>query len=254
MTKAENPKDAIGSKKLPVHLWPNIATAYGSIGMAEGARKYGRNNFIAAPVRAHIYVAAAMRHLMAWMEGEEYSEVGVPHLGNALATIAIILKARQNGTLIDDREFLTDIGEGAYGAEVEHLVQCLRNMESSVKVDKEPKHWDRRDVVEEVVVEPKPEMYARGVHIEGEWVVLPPDAAVFSGNHREAILTYRGPAPADGAVTSCDSVESSLAKAGWRFEHVMLRRGILRVNPELQHRLVFNRLDGYEVKVQLLKS
>ena len=150
MTDTTNPKHAAGSAKLPVHLWPNIATAYGSIGMLEGETKYGRNNFIATPVVASIYIAAAMRHLMAWQEGEEFTKEGGPHLGNALATIAIILKARNQGTLIDDREY-TRI-EGAFHAEFDKLTKIGNDMRAWLQKDMadhgkpEPKHYDRRDI------------------------------------------------------------------------------------------------------------
>ena len=107
-----NPKDAIGRTKVPMSLFPPIAVAYGSVGMLEGMFKYGAVNYRAAPVAASVYLDAAFRHLAAWRDGEEYCvEIGDdgqpielgPHLGNALACIAIILDARLHGTLIDDR-------------------------------------------------------------------------------------------------------------------------------------------------------
>jgi Domain of unknown function (DUF5664) len=248
---ADNPKDVIGSKKLPVHLWPNVATAYGAVGMAEGAMKYGRNNYVVTPVRAHIYVAAAMRHLMAWMEGEEYTAEGGPHLGNALATIAIILKARQNGTLIDDREFLTDPDDNAYGREVDLLMNRMRVLEERVKVDKEPRHWDRRDA-KDFTASKAHVAEEKVILLDGTYVNLPPEAVVKEASMRSVVLVYSGPAPADGAVTACDSTESSLARAGWRFEHVMLRRALMARNPTLANHFVFNKLQASEVKVQLL--
>ena len=69
--KPTNPKDAIGSGKLPLHLWPTTATALGCISMLNGMLKYGRSNFRAVGIRASIYYDAAMRHLNAWFEGED---------------------------------------------------------------------------------------------------------------------------------------------------------------------------------------
>ena len=43
--KETNPKDAIGSQKLPLHLWPTTATAMGCLGLLDGALKYGRANW-----------------------------------------------------------------------------------------------------------------------------------------------------------------------------------------------------------------
>lgn len=103
--KASNPKDAIGSDKLPLHLWPGTATAAGCIGLLNGMLKYGRSNWRVAGVRASIYVDAAKRHLDAWFEGEEVDpDDGVPHLSAVLACIAIIVDARAAGKLNDDRQ------------------------------------------------------------------------------------------------------------------------------------------------------
>lgn len=102
-----NPKDAIGSVKLPLHLWPAEATAMGCLAMLEGKLVYGRSNFVAdGGVIASIYVDACERHLKAWMSGEEYSpDRGIPHLANALGCLAILVKAQAHGKLIDDRDF-----------------------------------------------------------------------------------------------------------------------------------------------------
>lgn len=99
-----NPKDLIGSKKVSISKFPMVALIYGSHAMMNGASKYGPYNWRAKDVQASIYVDAAFRHLIAWFEREENAEdSGVHHLGHALATIAIILDARENGSLIDDR-------------------------------------------------------------------------------------------------------------------------------------------------------
>lgn len=138
-----NPKDAAGRAKVPLHLWPAAATAYGSIGLLEGELKYGRNNFRATPVAASVYVAACKRHLDYWIEGQEVaSDTGSPHLGNALACLAILVDAKTNGTLIDDRNYAPDAD--AY----ERLMAELTAQVAKLKVmfaDKNPKHWDARD-------------------------------------------------------------------------------------------------------------
>lgn len=140
---AANPKDAIGRAKLPLHLWPTTATAFGAIGFLEGELKYGRNNFRAAPVAASVYVAAAKRHLDAWLEGQENApDTNNPHLGNALACIAIIVDAQVNGSLIDDRNFTPD--PGAYGRMVCQLTAQAEALRKQF-ADRKPKHWDARD-------------------------------------------------------------------------------------------------------------
>jgi hypothetical protein len=102
--KNPNPKDSIGSSKVPMHLWPMEATVLGTLGLLDGAGKYGRSNYLVAPVRASIYYDAAMRHLAKWFSGEETDEdSGIPHLGHVLACCAILVGAQAAGTLIDDR-------------------------------------------------------------------------------------------------------------------------------------------------------
>ena len=142
--RSTNPKDEIGSTKLPLQLWPAEATAMGCLGMLEGAEKYGRNNFIAGDgVIASIYIEAAKRHLDAWFEGEEFApDSGVPHLGNALATIAIVVKCQAHGKLVDDRNYSPN--PGAYRRLVANLTPHVARLKAMFK-DKAPKHWTIAD-------------------------------------------------------------------------------------------------------------
>ena len=99
-----NPKDLLGTKKVSLTKFPMTALIHGAHAMMNGAAKYGPYNWRAKDVIASIYVDAACRHLAAWFEREETAEdSGVHHLGHALASIAIILDAQENGNLIDDR-------------------------------------------------------------------------------------------------------------------------------------------------------
>lgn len=102
--KPTNPKDAIGSSKLPLHLVPTTMTAMASVAFLNGALKYGRANWRVAGVRASIYVDAAKRHIDAWFEGEEADPLdGTPHLAAALACLGIIVDAQAADKLTDDR-------------------------------------------------------------------------------------------------------------------------------------------------------
>jgi hypothetical protein len=106
-TKPTNPKDLIGSTKLPYHLWPETATAVGVLALLDGALKYGRSNWRVAGVRASIYIDACRRHLAAWFEGEDNApDSGLPHLGHALACLAILVDAQAANKLTDDRMVL----------------------------------------------------------------------------------------------------------------------------------------------------
>lgn len=140
-TSAEtNPKKQFGLASLPLHLWSDLASAYGALGLYNGACKYGRNNFKATPVEASIYIAAAKRHLAAWSEGEEFDPAdGVPNLGGVLANIAILLEARAAGTLVDDRQ----MGTG-YLKERETLKQIMADV-TKVHEGKSPRHYTIKD-------------------------------------------------------------------------------------------------------------
>ena len=102
--KPSNPKDIIGSNKVPLGLVPGTTMAYLAIGHLEGDLKYGRVNWREAGIRTMIYIDAALRHIEKFKEGEWADpETHVPHLANALACMSIIIDAHHSGKLIDDR-------------------------------------------------------------------------------------------------------------------------------------------------------
>lgn len=104
-----NPKDKLGSEKVSLTKFPPIALAHGAHAMMNGADKYGPYNWRGKKVRASIYVDAAMRHWLAWFEGQRTaSDSGVHHLGHAMACAAIILDAEATGNLVDDRPIFGD--------------------------------------------------------------------------------------------------------------------------------------------------
>lgn len=140
-----NPKDAVGSNKLPLHLWPMSATAFGCIGLANGMFKYGRSNWREAGIRPSIYVDAAIRHLTDWFEGAEADpEDGVHNLAGAIACVAILIDAKMTGKLEDDRNF-NGVGWRAARALMEPHVARLRELHA----DKSPKHYTIADAAQE---------------------------------------------------------------------------------------------------------
>lgn len=139
-SKALNPKDAIGSGKLPLHLWPTTATALGSLGLLDGMLKYGRSNFRVIGIRASIYVDAAKRHLDAWFEGEDVDpDSGLPHLAHALACMAILVDAQAAGTMADDRSC-----PGGYRKLVTELTPHVARLKA-MHEGKDPKHYTIAD-------------------------------------------------------------------------------------------------------------
>jgi len=139
-TKPTNPKDVIGSNKLPLHLWPETATALGCLACFEGALKYGRANFRVIGVRASIYVDAVRRHINKWFEGEEFDQdSGLPHLSHALACLAIIVDAQAAGKLNDDRQV-----PGGYIQLLADLTPHVSRLKEKY-ADRAPKHYTIKD-------------------------------------------------------------------------------------------------------------
>ncbi len=102
--KGINPKDALGAAKVPMHLVPPASTILQALCMDDGNIKYGPYNTRMEDIQAIGYIAAAKRHLDAYMDGQDYDSItGKPHLGYALATIGLVIDAWLNGTLIDNR-------------------------------------------------------------------------------------------------------------------------------------------------------
>jgi hypothetical protein len=102
---SENPKQALGDKKIQLQIVPPAAKIAIANGLVEGAEKYGPWNWRDIPIRLMTYVGSAQRHLDAWIEGEELDPDGdgKTHLEGAIASLAIILDAISSGSAIDDR-------------------------------------------------------------------------------------------------------------------------------------------------------
>lgn len=99
-----NPKDLLGTDKVPLSRIPPVAILHEGMAMGNGGDKYGPYNWRGNAVQADIYIDAAMRHILAWFDGEEYAEdSGVHHLGHARASLGILLDAQATGNLIDNR-------------------------------------------------------------------------------------------------------------------------------------------------------
>ena len=154
MTDTMNPKDKLGKSKLPYHLAPESAIAYMSMGLYEGMVKYGRTNWRASKVLASVYYAALLRHALDWFEGQNQSDDSQNmHLGNCLACLAILVDAKVHGTLVDDRNYITEESDAGLRKMKEQLLGIMRNIES-LYGDKNPKQYDHRDAMKESGNEP----------------------------------------------------------------------------------------------------
>ena len=138
-TNPLNPKDAIANGKIPLHLWPSTATAMGAIGLLDGMNKYGRLNWREAGVRASVYASACQRHLAAWFENEDNDpESNLPHLGHALACLAILVDAQAANKLTDDRQY-----PGGYRKLMDELTPLVAMVNEKYDDKPEPRHYDK---------------------------------------------------------------------------------------------------------------
>lgn len=72
--------------------------------LKHGADKYGIRNWLKNPIQSSTYEGAMLRHLKAWLEGEDIDpDSGYSHLTHLRACCAVVLDAESHGTLIDDR-------------------------------------------------------------------------------------------------------------------------------------------------------
>lgn len=100
----ENPKDAIGSKKVTLAVLPWRVLWQVALAMLEGALKYGRHNYRAAGVRASVYFDAAQRHIGDWWEGVDMDpDSNLHHLDKAIAALMVARDSMLEGNFIDDR-------------------------------------------------------------------------------------------------------------------------------------------------------
>lgn len=102
--KESNPKDAVGTKKVPFSTVPSKIIAEVGLAMLEGALKYGRHNYRSIGVRTSVYYDAALRHLTAFWEGQDVDpDSGLPHVVKAMACLAVLRDSQIVGNVVDDR-------------------------------------------------------------------------------------------------------------------------------------------------------
>jgi hypothetical protein len=110
--EANNPKAAIGEKKIPLGLCSPAGMFHEAMAMLNGAEKYGAWNYREVDIKASVYLHACLRHIFLYFDGEEKAaDSGVHHLGHAKACLGIWLDAIQTGNYVDDRPQSSNLGE-----------------------------------------------------------------------------------------------------------------------------------------------
>jgi hypothetical protein len=106
ISQRHNPKYVQAQKEgkvdystLPLHVLEDLARV-----MQTGAEKYGRFNWRRDSIEARTYIAAIMRHTIAWAEGQSFDhDSGIHPLAHVMACCALVMDAQRLGKLIDNR-------------------------------------------------------------------------------------------------------------------------------------------------------
>lgn len=105
-----DPKGEAGKAKAPLWLLPPEAMRQAAWAHGLGAAKYCAWNWRGNKVQASTYISAMMRHIAAYLDGEDndaetsaHAGQPVSHLANVIASANILIDAKAHGTLIDDR-------------------------------------------------------------------------------------------------------------------------------------------------------
>lgn len=99
--------------KPPISLLPLAGVEAAARAFQDGL-KYGLHNYKKG-MSAHELADAALRHIFAYLSGEDItpdSENGAPHLGCAIAELMMIEECKRLGTLVDDRFKPKDSNDG----------------------------------------------------------------------------------------------------------------------------------------------
>lgn len=111
VSKETNPKDAISTKKprfysgLPANVTKEV-----SIGMMEGAMKYGRHNYRVTGVRASVYIDATIGHILDYWEGQDIDpESNLHHITKAIASLYVLRDSQMRNMCEDDRPPKSDV-------------------------------------------------------------------------------------------------------------------------------------------------
>lgn len=125
--KDSNPKRAMGIKKVSMHTVPVKPLLELALALGEGGHKYGTHNYRDIGVRASTYYAAAMRHLMAYWEGEDIDpESNVHHVVKAIACMFVLRDSQHMNNCTDDRPI--QYPNGINMAEFNEIAEALLKM------------------------------------------------------------------------------------------------------------------------------
>ena len=138
--KDTNPKDLVGTRKVPLSTLPFRVLWRVGLAMLEGMCKYGRHNYRAAGVRASVYFDAVVsRHLGAWWEGEDIDpDSGLNHIDKAIAGLMVLRDSMLQGNWTDDRPPAGNVDMAELNKQAGELIDR--------HADKSPHHYTAADL------------------------------------------------------------------------------------------------------------
>lgn len=90
--------------KAPLHFLPRLPLEETARVLEFGARKYAKDNWRKGTDWSR-FISAAMRHLLAYAEGEDLDpETGLSHMGHLICCAMFLEEYRQTKTGNDDRK------------------------------------------------------------------------------------------------------------------------------------------------------
>lgn len=118
-----DPKAAAGAAKLPLSALPWAVVAEVSVGMGEGALKYGFHNWRKSEgLQVMTYIEAAQRHLIAYTLGEDIDQdSGLCHISKAIPIILVSSVAPKRRTKAS--HFATNLLK-SHLSPLEGAIQC----------------------------------------------------------------------------------------------------------------------------------
>lgn len=138
--KETNPKAAIGVRKVSLSVVPMDVVLEASLGMLEGAAKYGKANYLASGARASVYYDGTLRHLNQWWLGEDVDpDSGLHHISKAISSLMVLRSCMLAAKFTDDRPPLT-------GFDMQQLNEVAAQILDKHK-DKNPRHYTIQDEV-----------------------------------------------------------------------------------------------------------
>lgn len=140
--KESNPKAAVGVRKASLSVVPMDVVLEASLGMLEGAAKYGKANYLNSGAKASVYFDGTQRHLNQWWLGEDVDlDSGLHHISKAISSLMVLRACMLAKKFTDDRP--------------PHTGFCIRGLNEQAAgildkhADKNPKHYTIQDNIGE---------------------------------------------------------------------------------------------------------